>query len=297
MVASISPDPRLQFFANDGSPLVGGKLYTYAAGTTTPLVTYTSSTGLTANTNPVILDSRGEASVWLGTSKYKFVLKDADDVEIWSQDQLAASALVDGTNATGTWPISITGNAATATSATTADSATTAAAVTGGYVSKIVAGTNISISPTSGVGNVTINAVGSNVGTVTSINASAGSGFSFSGGPVTTSGTLALTVPAVGASGNVLTSDGTNWASAAPATTTLGAIGSYAFVKYGGTGALAAGTSVAGSSLTYGGAYIATCGGSLLAGASGTLSGTWKIMGYMPASAVGQALSLAVRTA
>ena len=49
MVANISPDPRLQFFANDGSPLVGGKLYTYAAGTTTPLATYTFANSTTAS--------------------------------------------------------------------------------------------------------------------------------------------------------------------------------------------------------------------------------------------------------
>lgn len=59
MTAFISPPPRLQFFTNAGVPMAGGFLYTYAAGTTTPLVTYTDSTGLIANTNPVVLDSRG----------------------------------------------------------------------------------------------------------------------------------------------------------------------------------------------------------------------------------------------
>jgi len=67
----------MQFFAADGTPLVGGKLYTYAAGTTTPSATYTDSTGASANTNPIILDSRGEANVWLSGSLYKFELKDS----------------------------------------------------------------------------------------------------------------------------------------------------------------------------------------------------------------------------
>lgn len=173
MVASISPDPRLQFFANDGSPLVGGKLYTYAAGTTTPLATYTSITGLTANTNPVILDSRGEASVWFSAAKYKFVLKDANDVEIWTQDNLWAAANVDGSNATGTWPISISGNAATATIA-----------------NSVVAGA-----------------------AVTNITGAGLYGFTLTGGPITTSGTLTVTPPAPGTSGNVLTSNGTSWVS------------------------------------------------------------------------------------
>jgi len=88
MATSISTPPKLQFFAADGTPLVGGKLYSYAAGTTTPLATYTSSTGGTANTNPVILDSRGEANVWFGTGQYKLKLTSATDVDIWTVDNL-----------------------------------------------------------------------------------------------------------------------------------------------------------------------------------------------------------------
>ena len=50
---SLSPTPKLQFFDANGDPLVGGLLYTYEAGTTTPLVTHTDSTGVSANTNPI----------------------------------------------------------------------------------------------------------------------------------------------------------------------------------------------------------------------------------------------------
>ena len=88
MTTVISPQPKLQFFDANGNPLVGGKLYTYAAGTTTPLTSYTSSTGGTANTNPVILDSRGEASVWLGDNLYKFRLTSATDEAVWTADNL-----------------------------------------------------------------------------------------------------------------------------------------------------------------------------------------------------------------
>jgi hypothetical protein len=78
----------MQFFDANGNPLVGGKLYTYAAGTTTPQATYTDYTGGTANTNPVIFNSRGEAAVWCGNSRYYMVLKDADDNLIWTADNV-----------------------------------------------------------------------------------------------------------------------------------------------------------------------------------------------------------------
>ena len=88
MTAFISPPPRLQFFTNAGVPMASGFLYTYAAGTTTPLTTYTDSTGLVANTNPVILDSRGEASIWLSTVGYKFKLATPANVDVWTQDNV-----------------------------------------------------------------------------------------------------------------------------------------------------------------------------------------------------------------
>jgi hypothetical protein len=89
MTTTLSPAPKLQFFGADGTPLVGGKLYTYAAGTSTPLATYVDSTGTTANTNPVILDSRGEANVWLASASYKFVLKTSTDTLIWTVDNIS----------------------------------------------------------------------------------------------------------------------------------------------------------------------------------------------------------------
>jgi hypothetical protein len=89
-MANLSPPPKLQFFDANGVPLVGGKLYSYAAGTTTPLATYTSSAETTFNTNPILLNSRGEAEVWLGTPQYKFKLTTAADVEIWTVDNITS---------------------------------------------------------------------------------------------------------------------------------------------------------------------------------------------------------------
>jgi hypothetical protein len=90
--ATLSPAPKLQFFDANGNPLVGGKLYSYAAGTSTPLATYTGNTTTTANSNPVVLDSRGEAGVWLSSSYYKLKLTDSNNVEIWTVDNVGGFA-------------------------------------------------------------------------------------------------------------------------------------------------------------------------------------------------------------
>jgi hypothetical protein len=89
-MAGLTPSPKQQIFVTDGLPLVGGKIYTYAAGTTTPIATYTDSTAGTANTNPIILDSYGQANIWLiNTTTYKFVVKDADDVLLYTVDNIS----------------------------------------------------------------------------------------------------------------------------------------------------------------------------------------------------------------
>jgi hypothetical protein len=97
-----------QFFTNTGSVLTGGKLYTYAAGTTTPQATFTSSSGNTNHTNPIILDSAGRVpggEIWLSASPYKFLLKDSNDVLIGTYDNIsgigAASYQVNNFTGTG----------------------------------------------------------------------------------------------------------------------------------------------------------------------------------------------------
>ena len=89
-MAILSPPPKLQFFDANGVLLVGGKLYSYAAGTSTPLATYTSAAETTSNTNPIILNARGEAEVWLGTPLYKLKLTTAADAEIWTVDNITS---------------------------------------------------------------------------------------------------------------------------------------------------------------------------------------------------------------
>lgn len=82
-----------QFFDSNGTPLSGGKIYTYAAGTTTPAATYTDNTGNTLNSNPIILNSAGRPpqQIWINAgTEYKFVLQTATDILIWTQDNITA---------------------------------------------------------------------------------------------------------------------------------------------------------------------------------------------------------------
>ena len=78
-MTSLAPQAKFRAFDTNGNPLSGGKLYTYAAGTTTPLVTYKDAAN-TVNTNPIILDQYGQCDLWFGTSSYKLLLKDSADV-------------------------------------------------------------------------------------------------------------------------------------------------------------------------------------------------------------------------
>lgn len=102
-----------QFFDNNGNPLTGGKLYSYAAGTTTPVATYTTNAGIVARTNPIILDSAGRVGdggeIWLDSAvQYKFVLKTALDVliatwdNVWGIGSAGGSAMPIIFNGTGT---------------------------------------------------------------------------------------------------------------------------------------------------------------------------------------------------
>lgn len=90
MSTELLPNIRSRFCDANGLPLVGGKFYSYEAGTTTPLATYTDQAATTPNTNPIILDANGEATIFITSGvQYKFMLTDADDVLIWSADNVS----------------------------------------------------------------------------------------------------------------------------------------------------------------------------------------------------------------
>jgi hypothetical protein len=84
-----------QFFDNSGNVLTGGKIYSYEAGTTTPLATYTSSSGNTAHTNPIVLNAAGRVpsggEIWNQLRLYKFVLETSTGVLIATYDNVGSS--------------------------------------------------------------------------------------------------------------------------------------------------------------------------------------------------------------
>lgn len=96
----LAPVAKAKFFGNNGQPAVGYKLFTYQAGTSTKLATYVDQTTGTPNTNPVILDFRGEANIWIPpNTAYKFVFAPPTDTDpptasIWTVDNIVDSQLV-----------------------------------------------------------------------------------------------------------------------------------------------------------------------------------------------------------
>lgn len=86
-----APQPAWVGLDNDGNPISGALLYTYLAGTSTPATTYTDVGLTTANPNPVVLDSAGRATIILSPgASYKFILKTAAGVTVWSRDNISA---------------------------------------------------------------------------------------------------------------------------------------------------------------------------------------------------------------
>lgn len=80
-----------QFCDANGDPLAGGKLYSYEAGTSTALALYSDVDLTTPYANPLVLDADGrppDGAVFLQPQGYKFILTDADDVAIWTLDNI-----------------------------------------------------------------------------------------------------------------------------------------------------------------------------------------------------------------
>lgn len=128
---SLLPNVKQRFFDNNGNSLAGGKLFSYQAGTTTPLSTYTDQSGVTPNANPLILDSTGSGAVWISDVGYKFILQDSSGNVIWTVDNVFSLSNLSATTAkladgSVTTPKIADGNV---TTAKVADSAITTAKI------------------------------------------------------------------------------------------------------------------------------------------------------------------------
>ena len=80
----------------NGNVQSGAKLYSYAAGTTTPQAIYTDSGLGTPSANPAVCDSSGRAVVWMDSSlgDYKLILTNsAGSATYFSQDNIDASTI------------------------------------------------------------------------------------------------------------------------------------------------------------------------------------------------------------
>lgn len=84
MSAFLVQNGKQAFSDANGRPLIGGKVYFYAPGTDTLKDTWQDAAQTVLNTNPVILDARGEASIYGGFS-YRQVLRDSAGNLIWDQ--------------------------------------------------------------------------------------------------------------------------------------------------------------------------------------------------------------------
>ncbi len=85
MTATLLPNAKQMFFDLSGNPLVGGYVYFYQIGTLIPKDTWQDGTQTILNTNPVVLDSRGQAIIF-GSGGYRQVLQDAQGNTIWDED-------------------------------------------------------------------------------------------------------------------------------------------------------------------------------------------------------------------
>lgn len=102
-MATLLPNATQQFFDANGVPLAAGTVYFYVPGTTTPKDTWQDSAGTVLNTNPITLNSSGEAIIY-GSGSYRQVVYDSAGNLIWDQvtADTAIGGLAWGATSTGT---------------------------------------------------------------------------------------------------------------------------------------------------------------------------------------------------
>lgn len=170
-----------QGFGTTGLPLNAGQLYTYSAGTTTPLATYTTSAGNVPNSNPIVLgsDGRPPQEIWLNdSSSYKFVLADSSNNTIATYDNIqsigsivntavSAAGGITQAQADGRYPLYV-GQAGGSSDALTATLATSITALYNGLLVEVDASfANTTTTPTF---NLTLGATVTGAFTIVKLN-------------------------------------------------------------------------------------------------------------------------------
>jgi len=114
-VYALLPDAKIPFHTSSGNLANGYLLFIYNAGTTVKATTYTDSTGLSMNTNPIVMNSRGETpyGVYVNSGQYKLVLAPSTDTDppgspIWSQDGITPANDISVADATEWTALAIT---------------------------------------------------------------------------------------------------------------------------------------------------------------------------------------------
>ena len=97
--ATLLPNGEQQFLDTNGLPLTGGSVYFYIPNTTTPKATWTDAGQTTLNTNPVVLNAAGRATIY-GSGSYRQIVKDAGGAIIW--DRVTADTSSSNTSWGGT---------------------------------------------------------------------------------------------------------------------------------------------------------------------------------------------------
>lgn len=83
-MTALLPNGQQQFCDSNGQPLAGGQVFFYVVGTTTPLTTYQDQGLSVPNTNPVVLNAAGRATIW-GTGSFRQVVYDVFGNLVWDQ--------------------------------------------------------------------------------------------------------------------------------------------------------------------------------------------------------------------
>ena len=94
MSGSLIPNAKQQFLDANGNPLAGGFVYFYIPSTTTFKNTYQNAALSILNTNPIILDSAGEAIIY-GSGSYRQIVTDVNGNLIWDQTTVSPITLTD----------------------------------------------------------------------------------------------------------------------------------------------------------------------------------------------------------